>query len=138
MPGVDLFSHDAGHLLEDLFGWGGNPHFGPFHILSNILVIAGFFLLSASWRVLYAAQREHSLACDGPYAKIRHPRYVGFVLIMFGFLLQWLAFLTLIMCPILVYMYIHLAGIEEKESSKEFGVKYTNYAKITPRFFPKI
>ena len=30
-PQVDWFSHDAGHLLEELFGWQANPHFGPFH-----------------------------------------------------------------------------------------------------------
>jgi len=37
-PGIDWFSHDAGHLLEMLFGWKTNPHFGPFHILSFILI----------------------------------------------------------------------------------------------------
>ena len=30
-PGVDFLSHDAGHLLEVMFGWRANPHFGPFH-----------------------------------------------------------------------------------------------------------
>jgi hypothetical protein len=38
-PGVDFFSHDAGHLLEMLFGWKGNPHWGPFHILSNVFIL---------------------------------------------------------------------------------------------------
>ena len=81
IPGIDPFSHDAGHLLEDLFGWRGNPHFGPFHILSNILILAGFFLLSSAWKVLYSAQRKHTLATTRPYAKIRHPQYAGFVVI---------------------------------------------------------
>src|SRR3989338_9549335 len=60
-PGIDWMSHDAGHLLESIFGWKTNPHFGPFHILSSILIVAGFILLSASWKVLYAAQRVHQL-----------------------------------------------------------------------------
>ncbi len=88
-PGVDLFSHNAGHLWETLFGWKGNPHFDPLHILSNVLIFGGFILLSSAWRVLYAAQREHKLATNGLYAHVRHPQYVGFVLIMLGFLLQW-------------------------------------------------
>ena len=43
---------------------------------------------SAAWKVLYAAQRTHTVAVSGPYARIRHPQYVGFILIMLGFLLQ--------------------------------------------------
>src|SRR5512138_2821854 len=40
-PGTDFLSHDAGHLLETLFGWKANPHFGFFHVASNILIAAG-------------------------------------------------------------------------------------------------
>ena len=138
IPGIDPFSHDAGHLLEDLFGWRGNPHFGPFHLVSNILIVAGFFLLSASWRVLYRAQRRHTLATAGPYAKIRHPQYAGFVMIMFGFLLQWPTIITVIMFPILVYMYVRLARTEERMAYAEFGGTYAEYANRVPAFFPKM
>ena len=136
-PGVDWLSHDAGHLLEEMFGWKTNPHFGPFHILSNIFIVAGFFLLAASWKVLYAAQRAHRLATTGPYARVRHPQYIGFVLIMFGFLLQWPTILTLIMFPILVFMYVRLARYEEREARAEFGEAYTRYETNTPAFFPR-
>ncbi|MDP3211594.1 isoprenylcysteine carboxylmethyltransferase family protein [Methylotenera sp.] len=138
IPGIDPYSHDAGHLLEDLFGWGGNPHFGPFHLLSNALIIAGFFLLSAAWRVLYSAQRKHKLATTGPYERIRHPQYVAFVMIMFGFLLQWPTIVTLLMFPILTYMYIRLAKIEEKEAYAEFAEEHSKYVANTPAFFPKL
>ena len=138
MPGIDLFSHDAGHLLEELFGWRGNPHFGPFHLLSNILIVAGFFVLSSAWKVLYRAQRRHTLATTGAYARIRHPQYAGFVIIMFGFLLQWPTIVTLAMFPVLVYMYLRLARREEKEVRDEFGETYTRYAERTPAFFPRI
>ncbi len=135
-PGVDWFAHDAGHLLEMLFGWKANPHFGPFHLLSFAFIGGGFILLSNAWRVLYAAQKNHTLAMTGPYARIRHPQYVGFVLIMFGFLLQWPTLLTLIMFPILVYMYLHLARREEREVEREFGAEYRRYAARTPAFIP--
>ena len=64
-PGVDWFAHDSGHLLEMMFGWKTNPHFGPFHLLSFGLIGGGFLLLSAAWRVLYAAQKSGQLAVDG-------------------------------------------------------------------------
>jgi protein-S-isoprenylcysteine O-methyltransferase Ste14 len=137
IPGINPFSHDAGHLLEDLFGWRGNPHFGPFHLISSVLIVAGFFLLSNAWRVLYRAQRQHTLATTGPYAKIRHPQYAGFVMIMFGFLLQWPTIVTVAMFPILLCMYIRLARTEEREAYAEFGEKYSKYADRVPAFFPR-
>jgi protein-S-isoprenylcysteine O-methyltransferase Ste14 len=137
-PGVDWFAHDAGHLLEMIFGWRGNPHFGPFHLLSSAFIAGGFILLANAWKVLYAAQRSHTLAITGPYARIRHPQYVGFVLIMFGFLLQWPTILTLAMFPVLVMMYVLLALREEQEVAAEFGEEYVRYAERTPRFFPRM
>lgn len=50
-PNVNWFTHDAGHLLEMLFGWRANPHAGPFHILSFALIGAGFILISVAWKL---------------------------------------------------------------------------------------
>ena len=136
-PGVDFMSHDAGHLLEVLFGWRANPHFGPFHILSNVFIFGGFILLASAWRVLYEAQRARRLAVTGAYARIRHPQYVGFVAILFGFLLQWPTILTVVMFPILVLMYWRLALREEREVREQFGKEYELYAARTPRFIPR-
>jgi protein-S-isoprenylcysteine O-methyltransferase Ste14 len=137
-PGLDLFSHNAGHLWETVLGWQGNPHWNPIHILSNVLIGGGFVLLAAAWRVLYEAQRTHTLAVTGPYAYVRHPQYVGFVLIMLGFLVQWPTLLTLLMFPILVTMYVRLARREEHEVMAEFGAAYTRYVAETPAFFPRV
>jgi protein-S-isoprenylcysteine O-methyltransferase Ste14 len=137
-PGVDFLSHDAGHLLEMMFGWKANPHLGPFHFLSFAFIGAGFWLLAVSWKVLYEAQRSHRLATSGPYARVRHPQYIGFVLIMFGFLLQWPTLVTLAMFPILVYMYVRLARREERDALAEFGEQYRSYMHAVPRFFPEL
>jgi len=137
-PGVNLFSHDAGHLWNTLLGWKINPHFDPVHILSNLLIFGGFILLAAAWKVLYEAQQDHTLATSGPYASIRHPQYVGFILIMLGFLFQWPTLITLIMFPILVVMYVKLARREEKEVLAEFGKEYCGYAASTPAFLPRV
>ena len=136
-PGVDFLSHDAGHLLEVLFGWRANPHFGPFHLLSTLLIAAGFYLLYRAWGVLHAAQRAGRLATTGPYAYVRHPQYAGFVLILTGFLLQWPTLLTLAMYPVLVVMYVRLARREEREIEARFGDAYRAWAAATPAFIPR-
>jgi protein-S-isoprenylcysteine O-methyltransferase Ste14 len=137
-PNIDWLSHDAGHLLEELFGWRANPHFGPFHLLSFVFIGGGFILISAAWRTLYEAQREHKLATWGSYAYVRHPQYVGFVMVMFGFLLQWPTLLTLAMFPVLVWMYGYLARQEEREALREFGEKYRRYMDRVPGFIPNL
>jgi methanethiol S-methyltransferase len=136
-PGIDVMSHDTGHLWFTLFGIGGNPHFGVLHLLSDGLIIAGFFLLGVAWPVLYAAQAAHRLATSGPYRHVRHPQYVGFVAIMFGFLLQWPTILTLLMFPLLMVMYVRLARHEESEARQAFGDAYDAYAAATPAWFPR-
>lgn len=137
-PNIDWFSHDAGHLLEEFFGWKTNPHFGPFHILSFVFIGGGFILISAAWKVLYEAQQHRSLAATGPYSYVRHPQYVGFVLVMFGFLLQWPTILTLAMFPVLVWMYARLARLEERETIAAFGNAYIDYAARVPAFVPRL
>ena len=137
-PGIDFLTHDAGHLFETLFGWRANPHFGPFHLLSFVFIGGGFILLASAWDVLYRAQRAGTLATGGPYATIRHPQYVAFVLIMFGFLLQWPTLLTLIMFPILLLVYVRLSFNEERDARARFGEEYTRYAARTPAFFPRL
>ena len=136
-PGVDLLNHNAGHLLELAFGWGGDPHLGPFHILSYLFIGGGFWLLAAAWPVLYEAQRQGRLAETGVYARVQHPQYIGFVLIMFGFLLQWPTLLTLLMFPVLVVMYARLAHNEERENARRFGQAWAEYAQRVPRFIPR-
>lgn len=137
-PGVDWLSHDAGHLLEMLFGWKANPHFGPFHLLSNVLVIGGFWLLAKAWPVLYAAQKSHTLARTGPYAHLRHPQYAAFIVVMTGFLLQWPTLVTLALFPVLVTAYVRLAAHEEKQALAEFGDDYRDYMRATPAWWPRL
>jgi protein-S-isoprenylcysteine O-methyltransferase Ste14 len=86
--------------------------------------------------VLYHAQRHGALATTGPYARIRHPQYVAFVMVLLGFLLQWPTLLTLLMFPVLVAMYARLAVNEERDMRREFGPTFDAYAARTPRFFP--
>ena len=130
-------SHAGGHLWNDLIGWNGDPHLSPFHMASYFAIGGGFWLIAAAWRILHEAAQADQLAATGPYARVRHPQYDGFLLIMIGFLLQWPTIPTVIMFPILVYVYRRLARNEEKEVAAAFGAEWEKYAATTPAFWPR-
>ena len=135
-PGIDPFSHDAGHLWSTLFGLHGDPHWSVLHLLSIAGIFGGFILLPAAWKVLYDAQsgmrwqRQGSMSMSGTRD--------GFIIIMLGFLLQWPTLLTLVMFPVLVVMYVRLARIEEREALQEFGNQYRAYMQRVPAFLPRL
>lgn len=137
-PGVDFLSHENGHLWHTLLGFEGNAHWDPLHIASNVVIVLGFFMLSSAWAVLHKAQQTRSLASTGWYARCRHPQYIAFIMIMFGFLLQWPTLPTLVMFPILVVVYVRLAKREEQMALAEFGDEYRAYMHNTPAWIPTI
>lgn len=136
-PESDILSHADGHLWYTLFGFEGNPHMNPIHLISNLIIMVGFYIIYQAWKVLHAAQQRGKLVTTGPYAIVRHPQYDGFILVMLGFLIMWPTILTLLMFPILVVVYIRLAKQEEKLVRKEFDPEYALYAQRVPRFIPQ-
>ncbi len=138
LPGTELFGHDAGHLWYTLLGFEGNPHLNPVHLASNVLIVFGFILLASAWPVLHRAQAEGRLAVEGPYARVRHPQYVAFLVVMVGFLLQWPTLPTVVMFPILAVVYVRLARREERQAAAHFGEAWTQYARATPGWFPRL
>jgi protein-S-isoprenylcysteine O-methyltransferase Ste14 len=129
-------THAGGHLWNDLIGWPYDPHLSPFHLASYLLIGGGFWLIAAAWRVLHDAAAAGRLASSGPYARVRHPQYDGFLLIMTGFLLQWPTIPTLVMFPVLAFVYTRLARSEEREVAGQFGDTWAAYARHTPAFIP--
>ena len=131
-------THAGGHLWNDFIGWTGDPHLSPFHLASYVFIGGGFWMVAAAWRVLHDAARTGELATRGPYARVRHPQYDGFLLVMTGFLLQWPTIPTLLMFPVLVVIYTRLARAEEREVATAFGEQWNDYAARTPAFVPTL
>jgi protein-S-isoprenylcysteine O-methyltransferase Ste14 len=55
---------------------------------------------------------------------------------MTGFLMQWPTLPTLVMFPVLIWMYLRLARREKRESIQLFGNQYRRYMKAVPGFIP--
>jgi len=134
-PVLQPFSHKFGHLWVVVFG-GSDLAWAVVMGLSLVLMIMGYLLLSKGWTQIHAARG--GLVTDGIYAYARHPQYTGLFLVIIGFLVQWPTLLTVIMAPILLFAYVHLARVEERRAEAEFGEAYDAYARRTPAFFPPV
>ncbi|MGW0885468.1 hypothetical protein [Streptomyces sp. NPDC002671] len=109
-------THAGGHLWNDLTGWRGDPHLSPFHLASYVAIGGGFWLIATAWKTLRAAAQRDELATTGTDDRGRHPQYDGFLLVMIGFLLQWPTIPTLVMFPVLVYVYARLPVVRSGRS----------------------
>ena len=130
--------HEQGHMLATLFATLGimsleNGVLLIMAISSSIMAI-GFILIMEGWRKIYGAKGE--LVTGGFYRYIRHPQYLGLIIITAGLLIQWPTLITLIMWPILTLMYYRLAKKEEKELEEKFGITYLEYKQKVPMFLP--
>lgn len=132
------FSHNNGHLLTTLLNIPGDPHFNFIHMLSIGFIIFSVVLLGKSWKILYAAQKNHQLATTGPYKFIRHPQYIAFILLIIGFLLQWPTIITILMAPFMIIRYVVLAHVEDKRMMDEHPRLFQRYRQLTPGFFPSV
>jgi protein-S-isoprenylcysteine O-methyltransferase Ste14 len=101
-------------------------------IVSIILIIIGLFLLIGGWIHIY--RYKDTLAVNGLYSVVRHPQYLGIIIIIVAFIIQWPTIPTLIMFPILLYLYYKQAIKEERMLIKKFGEEYKRYIARVPRF----
>ena len=78
-----------------------------------------------------------NLLTKGPYAHVRHPRYIAITLAYFGYAIfanYTGLYLYMVASLPLVYLIVIL---EEKELKERFGKAFEDYARSTPQFIPK-
>lgn len=139
--GVTLsFGHAEGHLLGVLLSKAGlismEAAWAFVMVTSSAVIFLGLFLMSKGWSMIHASSGE--LVTGGIYRYVRHPQYLGLIVMTVGLLIQWPTIITLAMWPVLVLMYYRLAKREENEAVEAFGEKYEEYKRHTPMFFPSI
>ncbi|MCZ7385739.1 MAG: isoprenylcysteine carboxylmethyltransferase family protein [Candidatus Methanoperedens sp.] len=139
--GLNLsFGHAEGHLLGVLLSKAGimsmEAAWALVMVTSSAVIFLGLFLMSTGWSRIHASNGE--LVTDGIYKYVRHPQYLGLIILTIGLLIQWPTIITLAMWPVLVLMYYRLAKREEREAIEAFGERYEEYKKQTPMFLPSV
>ena len=135
-PGV--FGHNESHLFAFALHQLGVLHlqYGVYvvMVISMALIAAGLSLLAVGWATVYRGRGR--LVTDGIYRHLRHPQYLGLILIVLGFNIQWPTLPSIVMAPILIVMYVRLARREDLELATFFGEAFLDWAARTPAFNP--
>lgn len=97
-----------------------------------LILVVGFYLFFASHRRIHKRMHtgEGKLITDGVYKRIRHPMYVGEILMLLGAPLLGSSWLTLALSPLFIVQILVWAYLEEKDMLKEFP-EYAEYKKRT-------
>lgn len=105
-------------------------------MLTTILAMV-FSLLCAlfiiySWKKVFNSKK---LVTSGPYAITRHPQYTGIIAMTLVWAVSWPTVTTLLLAPIVTWLYYTLARDEEKRMLAEFP-GYREYAEKVPMLVP--
>jgi len=125
-------THESGHLLYPVIAMSGFGTIG--HAVTDIMVGIGVLLVIVGWREIH--ESGDRVFSKGLYSCVRHPQYLGILLITLGLLIQWITIPTLLMWPILGFAYYRLAKQEEREMERRFGGEYAAYRRRVPMFIP--
>jgi protein-S-isoprenylcysteine O-methyltransferase Ste14 len=125
-------------LLTGVFGQETFYGFYHYYVFpaSKVIMGIGILLVIYGWKEIHKARKQDALMVKGIYKYIRHPQYVGFLLITFGLNVMWLTIITLVMWPILVVLYWRLAKMEDKDMEEKFGEEFLEYKRKVPGFIP--
>lgn len=103
--------------------------------VSLTLIAIGMALLAVGWAQVFGAR--HELMTRGIYGFVRHPQYLGLIVIVIAFNIQWPTLLTLAMAPVLIVAYVRQARREDTELGARFGEAFARYAARVPAFIPR-
>ena len=93
--------------------------------------------LGAAWSLAPAADEVIGLITSGPYRIVRHPIYLGFLMLAAGQAMafsSWRAFLILLVA--VAPTFVWRARAEEKVLNRVLGESFAAYRKVTPIIIP--
>jgi protein-S-isoprenylcysteine O-methyltransferase Ste14 len=95
--------------------------------------------LGESFTVDVAIKNQAVLKTDGIYKKVRHPSYLGLIIIVLGFCFSMNSIISLLVfsIPVIIALFYRM-GVEEKVLVNEFGESYISYRNSTKKLIPGI
>ena len=106
-------------------------------IIAAAIFSLGIFLISRTHKIIFKSKKT-GLRTDGVFSRMRHPMYLGFILIYIALSIGTLSLLSLIPLIIGFFIYDRMAEYEEKGLEEKLGQEYLEYKKKVPKWFLRL
>ena len=103
------------------------------------LFAASSSALGKNWSFEARMRTDHQLIRNGPYARVRHPIYLGMLLFLLGLAVAFGHWLQLVVAvPLFLVGTSIRTRLEDRLLEDQFGKDFEDYARSTPSFIPRI
>jgi len=94
------------------------------------------FCIGKNWSARIELKQGHQLIRRGPYAIVRHPIYLGFMLATLGTAIAFAEWSGLLAFALIVLAWGYKARLEESAMTEQFGSEYEEYRRKVKGFIP--
>jgi len=108
------------------------------YVAGGALRIWPVFVLGRRFSGLVAIQPGHELVTEGIYGVIRHPSYLGMIILMLGWALAFRSVPGVILAALIIPSLLARIRSEESLLRTQFGDQYEAYCQRTWRLIPGI
>jgi len=105
-------------------------------LLGFTVALVGLGTLRMSYSSTLVIRRDHRLVTHGIYRLVRHPIYLGVLMVCLGIPLHSASPIGLVTMAVLIPIFRNRIRLEERLLSEEFGEAYDAYRASTGRLIP--
>lgn len=106
-------------------------------LISLPFFVFSFYLARYGLKIIFGEQREELVIIkSGVFSIVRHPIYLGSILVYFGFIIISLSIIAFCIWVIIILFYYYISRYEEKVLIDKLGVQYEDYTREVPMFIP--
>ncbi len=105
-------------------------------IILGLALAVSAYLFKTGHVVVSGSQRPTTVVTSGAFRYVRHPLYLGSILIYFGMTVSTASIFCLALLVVIILFYNYIAGYEEKLLETKMGEAYARYKMSTGKWMP--
>lgn len=114
------------------------PIYVKLSIAGIVFLLAGYLARSGLNIVFKEVRDPPQVINKGVFGLVRHPIYLGALLLYVGFILTTLSIISFVLLIFIFLFYNYISSYEEKNLEKKFGKEYSEYLKRVPKWIPRL